>query len=71
MKTWSHEEAISQFALIFDAALRDGPQRVERPGGGAVIVASEKKSETTATGATNFGKHLTKFPIEPEDFSKE
>ena len=66
MKTWTISQARASMADVFDAALQQGPQRIERSDTEAVLIISESDWNRLATEYADFGDFLLNAPISPE-----
>ena len=63
MRSWSISEARSKISDMFDAALTDGPQRIERRDRDAVVVVSEEAWNAIHREYGDFADLLLNVPL--------
>ena len=67
MKTWTITEARSNIATVFDAALKEGPQRIERRDAEAAVLVAEADWKRLTAAYPTFADLILGGPIEAED----
>lgn len=67
MRSWSISEARSRIAEVFEAALSEGPQKIERREQDAVVVISESAWKTIESDYADFADLILSAPIEEGD----
>jgi antitoxin Phd len=67
MKSWSITEARTHIADVFDEALRNGPQRIERRDSEPVIVVAETIWRRLESEYPSFADLILNAPVEEED----
>ena len=67
MKSWSISEARTHISDVVDAALSDGPQRIERRDSEPVVVISEAVWTRLAAEYPSFADFVLNTPIDDED----
>jgi len=67
MRSWSISEARSRISDVFDAALSEGPQKIERREQSAVVVISESAWKTIEGDYADFADLILSAPIEEGD----
>jgi PHD/YefM family antitoxin component YafN of YafNO toxin-antitoxin module len=67
MKTWSITQARAQIAAVADAALTEGPQRIERRDKDSVVILSEADWRKLVSAYESFSDFILKAPLESED----
>jgi len=67
MKTWSITEARAQISSLFDAALQNGPQRIERRDSEPVVMIAESDWLRLASEYPDFADLILKSPLEADD----
>lgn len=63
MRSWSITEARASIAEVFDAALNQGPQRIERRDSACVVI-SEEVWKKLAAEYPSFADLVTEAPID-------
>ena len=67
MKSWSITEARARIAEVVDAALAEGPQRIERRDSEPVVVVSEAVWNRLAAEYPSFAELILDIPLEADD----
>lgn len=67
MKTWSITEARTKIASVFDAALAQGPQRIERRDSEKVVMVAEADWNRLVAEYPDFADLILKAPIGTDD----
>jgi prevent-host-death family protein len=67
MRTWKITEARAHIADVVDAAIKDGPQRIERRDTDNVVVVSEAVWNRLAAEYPSFADLILNAPIHPGD----
>jgi prevent-host-death family protein len=67
MKSWSISEARARISEVVDAALANGPQRIERRDSTPVVVVSEEIWRKLAAEYPSFADLVLNAPIEDAD----
>ena len=67
MKSWSISEARARIANVVDAALNEGPQRIERRESASVVVVSEAVWTKLAAEYPSFAELILEAPLDKED----
>ena len=67
MRSWSISEARSRIADLFEAALSEGPQKIERPEQDAVVVISASAWRTIENEYGDFADLILSAPLEDDD----
>ena len=67
MKSWSMADAKVDISAVIDAAVTDGPQRIERSGAEPVVVVSESAWKRLAAEYPTMADLVTGAPIDPDD----
>ncbi len=67
MKSWTISEARAHIADVVDAALEQGPQRIERRDSRPVVVVAEDVWQRLAAEYPSFGDIVLDAPIERDD----
>lgn len=67
MRTWKITEARARIADVVDAAIKDGPQRIERRDTDNVVVVSEAVWNRLAAQYPSFADVILNAPINPGD----
>lgn len=70
MKTWSITEARAKIANVFDAALAQGPQRIERRDSEKVVVVAESDWNRLVAEYPDVANLILKAPIDADDLPK-
>lgn len=67
MRSWSISKARSKIADLFEAALSEGPQKIERREQDAVVVISESAWRTIENEYADFADLILSAPLEDGD----
>ncbi|MBX3570896.1 MAG: type II toxin-antitoxin system Phd/YefM family antitoxin [Mesorhizobium sp.] len=67
MRSWSISEARARISEVFDAALTDGPQRIERRDRDAVVVIPEAIWDTIEGNYADIADLVLGAPLEEGD----
>ena len=67
MRSWSISEARSKIADLFEAALSEGPQKIERREQDAVVVISASAWRTIENEYADFADLILSAPLEDDD----
>lgn len=67
MRSWSISEARSRMSEVFDAVLREGPQRIERRDQDAVVVVSEAVWKTLESDYADIADLVLSAPLDDTD----
>lgn len=67
MKSWSISEARTNIAEVFDSALTDGPQRIERRDRRSVVMVSEAMWRRLEADYPSFADIVLDAPLEVDD----
>jgi prevent-host-death family protein len=67
MKSWSISEARAHISEVVDAALADGPQRIERRDSAPVVVVSEEIWRRLAAEYPSFADLVLNAPVDETD----
>lgn len=67
MRLWTISEARSRISEVFDAALSEGPQKIERREQDAVVVISESVWKTIENDYGDFADLILSAPVEEGD----
>lgn len=67
MKSWSITDARANISDVFDAALKIGPQKIERRDGESVVMVSEADWRRLVTEYPTVADLILKRPIEDDD----
>jgi prevent-host-death family protein len=67
MRNWSISEARARISEVFDAALTDGPQRIERRDQDAVVVIPEAVWNTIESNYADIADLVLGAPVEESD----
>jgi hypothetical protein len=67
MKSWSITEARANIAEVFDAALKTGPQKIERRDSEPVVMVAESVWRRLVSEYASFADLILNAPIEDED----
>lgn len=67
MRSWSISEARARISEVFDAALTDGPQRIERRDQDAVVVIPEAIWDTIEGNYADIADLVLGAPLEESD----
>lgn len=67
MRSWSISEARSKIADLFEAALSEGPQKIERREQDAVVVISASVWRTIENEYADFADLILSAPLEDDD----
>jgi antitoxin Phd len=70
MRSWSITEARARISEVVDAALGDGPQRIERRDSEPVVVVAESVWKRLEAEYPSFADLVLNFPLEEEDLPK-
>jgi len=67
VKSWSISEARTNIAAVFDSALTDGPQRIERRDRQSVVMVSEALWRRMEADYPSFADVVLGAPLEVDD----
>jgi len=67
MRTWSITEARANISDVFDAALRNGPQRIERRDSEPVVMVAESDWKQLVAAYPTMADLVLQSPIEDDD----
>jgi prevent-host-death family protein len=67
VKSWSITEARTNIAEVFDSALTDGPQRIERRDRQSVVMVSEAMWRQLEADYPSFADIVLDAPVDPDD----
>jgi prevent-host-death family protein len=67
MRSWTITEARSRISEVFDAALKSGPQRIERRESDAVVVISAALWRSIEGDYADFADVVLNAPLEDAD----
>lgn len=67
MKTWTIAAARTSMASVFDAALKEGSQRIERHDGKAAVMVAESDWKRLVAAYPTFADLILGAPIEGDD----
>jgi prevent-host-death family protein len=70
MKSWSISEARARISEVVDAALADGPQRIERRDSAPVVVVSEEIWRRLAAEYPSFADLVLSAPVGETDLPR-
>lgn len=70
MKSWSIAEAQASMSDVCDAALQNGPQKIELREGVSVVMLSERDWTRLASEYPTVAELILKCPIEAEDLPR-
>jgi PHD/YefM family antitoxin component YafN of YafNO toxin-antitoxin module len=70
MKSWSVAEARARMSDVFDAALRNGPQKIELRNGESVVMISERDWRRLASEYPTVAELILKCPIDADDLPR-
>ncbi len=67
MKTWSISEARANISSVFDEALRNGPQKIERRDSEPVVMVAEADWDRLIAEYPTIADLILNAPIEADD----
>ena len=67
MKTWSITEARASISSVFDAALQQGPQRIERRESEPVVMVAESDWNRLAAEYPDIASLILNAPLDRDD----
>lgn len=67
MRSWSISEARARIANVVDAALKEGPQKIERRESASVVVVSEAVWTKLAAEYPSFAELILEAPVDEDD----
>jgi hypothetical protein len=67
MKTWSITEARAHIADVFEAAIAQGPQRIERRDSEPVVMVAESDWNRLVAEYPTFADLILKAPLDTDD----
>ena len=67
MRTWSITEARANISTVFDAALNDGPQKIERRDSEPVVMVAESDWNRLTAEYPTIADLILNAPIEADD----
>jgi PHD/YefM family antitoxin component YafN of YafNO toxin-antitoxin module len=70
MKSWSITEARARIADVFDAAIAQGPQRIERRDSEPVVMVAESDWNRLIAEYPTLADLILKAPLEADDLPK-